>query len=122
MTLRPLSIALCLLLSVSACSTMQTSPDARPEPPKLQALLEPETVKGTPWASVEDLKADPESTPTDLWDQLHATEAALRKANRDQLDASAMLEAEQDPAQKCGFFRRLSGKCFRADAPIRAPP
>lgn len=54
--------------------------------------------------------ADPKSTPIDTDNQLIQTEAALRRANRDQLDAGKLLEREQTPAP-CGFWRKLRNQC-----------
>ncbi|MCJ5260231.1 hypothetical protein LNT18_29110, partial [Klebsiella pneumoniae] len=67
-------------------------------------------VIGTKYRSRDELMADPAATPIDTDNQLIATEAALRRANRDQIDAAALLEAEQ-PKPRCGFLRRLRGRC-----------
>ena len=99
-------IALGLLLCVGACST---TPTPRVDPPRLQALLQPERVEAK-YPSRDALMADPASTPIDTDNQLIQTEAALRRANRDQLDAAALLEAEQTPA-RCPGWRKLLGKC-----------
>jgi len=54
--------------------------------------------------------ADPASTPIDSDNQLIQTEAALRRANRDQIDAAALLEAEQTPV-KCPGWKKLLRRC-----------
>lgn len=99
--------ALGLLLCVAGCST---TPTPRVDPPKLQALLTPEHVTGTRYRSRDELMADPASTPLDSDNQLIQTEAALRKANRDQIDAASLLEAEQSPA-KCPGWKKLLRRC-----------
>ena len=95
--------ALGLLLCAAGCSTTPTRPA---DPPRLQALLQPEKVEGR-YASIDELRADPTSTPIDTDSQLIATEAALRRANRDQLDAAALLEQQR----ACGWWDRLRGRC-----------
>jgi hypothetical protein len=105
MSLRSTSLG--LLLCVVGCSQTPTRP---PAPPKLQALLQPEPITGTKYRSRDELMADPAATPLDSDNQLIQTEAALRKANRDQLDAAALLQAEQSPA-KCTGWMKLRRKC-----------
>lgn len=81
-------------------------------PPKLQALLQPESVEGTRYRSRDDLMADPKATPLDTDNQLIQTEAALRRANRDQIDAQRELEAEQRKRSKaCSLLGRLVEEC-----------
>lgn len=98
------STSLGLLLCVVGCSTTPTPPVA---PPKLQALLQPESVESQ-YQSRDALMADPQATPIDTDIQLIQTEAALRRANKDQIDAQALLEKEASPP--CSgtkkFFRR----------------
>lgn len=79
-------------------------------PPRLQALLQPESVDSQ-WQSRDALMADPRATPLDTDNQLIQTEAALRRANRDQLDAWKLLQGEIDDAKQCGWWSRLRGKC-----------
>ena len=55
--------------------------------------------------------ADPASTPVDTDSQLIQTEAALRRANRDQMDAWQLLQAEIEQARVCGWWTRLRRKC-----------
>ena len=99
------STSLGLLLCVAACST---TPTPRVGPPKLQALLQPESVESQ-YASRDELMADPASTPIDTDIQLIQTEAALRRANRDQIDAQALLEKEASPP--CGGLKKLLRRC-----------
>jgi len=54
--------------------------------------------------------ADPLATPVDTDNQLIQTEAALRRANRDQIDSAALLEGEQTSA-KCSPWKRLVRGC-----------
>lgn len=54
--------------------------------------------------------ADPAATPIDTDNQLIQTEAALRRANRDQIDAAKLLDAEQTKP-KCALWKRLRSKC-----------
>lgn len=105
--MKPLrSTSLGLLLCAIGCSQ---TPTRQVDPPKLQAPLEPERVVAK-YQSRDELMADPVATPIDTDNQLIATEAALRKANRDQIDAAALLEAEQTPT-KCSFWASIRGKC-----------
>lgn len=53
--------------------------------------------------------ADPKATPVDTDNQLIQTEAALRRANRDQIDAATLMEAEDAPP--CTFWRKLRRQC-----------
>lgn len=64
---------------------------------------------GTKYRSRDELMADPAATPVDTDNQLIATEAALRKANRDQIDAAALLQQEGQTA--CGWWARFRGRC-----------
>lgn len=80
------------------------------DPPRLQSLLVPESVEAK-YKSRDELMADPKSTPIDSDNQLIQTEAALRRANRDQMDAAKLLQREQTPAP-CGFWRKLRGHCI----------
>ena len=100
-------IVLGLLLCASACST---TPTPQVGPPRLQALLQPESVESQ-WASRDALMADPVSTPVDTDNQLIQTEAALRRANRDQLSAWQILQGEIDDANRCGWWSKLRRKC-----------
>lgn len=100
-------IVLGLLLCASACST---TPTPQVGPPRLQALLQPESVESQ-WISRDALMADSRGTPLDTDNQLILTEAALRRANRDQLDAWKLLQAEIDGAKQCGWWSKLRRKC-----------
>jgi hypothetical protein len=53
--------------------------------------------------------ADPAAGPVDTDNQLIATEAALRKANRDQIDSATLLRNEGTTA--CGWWARITRKC-----------
>lgn len=79
------------------------------DPPKLQSLLQPEKVESK-YRSRDDLMQDPAATPVDTDNQLIQTEAALRRANRDQIDAAQLLDAEQTKP-KCALWKRLRSKC-----------
>lgn len=94
-----------LLLCAAGCSTTPTPPVA---PPSLQALLQPESVEAK-YQSRDALMADPTSTPIDSDNQLIQTEAALRRANRDQIDAAALLKEADPPCSGAKkFFRRCA--------------
>ena len=99
------STSLGLLLCVVGCGT---TPIRQVDPPKLQALLAPESVESQ-YKSRDELMADPVSTPVDTDNQLILTEAALRRANRDQIDAQALLEKEASPP--CGGLKKFLRKC-----------
>jgi len=99
------STSLGLLLCVAGCSTTQIQ---QADPPKLRALLAPESVESQ-YASRDALMADPTSTPIDTDIQLIQTEAALRRANRDQIDVQALLEKEASPP--CGGFKKFLRRC-----------
>ena len=73
-------------------------------------MLAPEPVIGTKYPSRDAMMADPASGPVDGDNQLIATEAALRRCNRDQIDADALLQKEQAPA-KCNAWDRFRGRC-----------
>ena len=101
-----LLIVLGLLVCATGCSTTPTLPV---DPPKLQALLQPEPVESR-YKSRDELMADPAATPIDTDIQLIQTEAALRRANRDQIDAQALLEKEASPP--CGGFKKFFKRCI----------
>ena len=63
---------------------------------------------GTKYRSRDELMADPAATPIDTDSQLIQTEAALRRANRDQLDAAGVLD---DATAPCTWWDRLRGRC-----------
>jgi hypothetical protein len=53
---------------------------------------------------------DPASTPVDTDNQLIQTEAALRRANKDQLDAAAILDELQTKLE-CSWWAKWRGRC-----------
>ena len=94
-----------LLLCVAGCST---TPTPRVGPPNVQDLLQTESVEAK-YKSRDALMADPKATPIDTDNQLIATEAALRKANRDQIDVATALREEI--AKLCGWWDKLRKLC-----------
>lgn len=102
---RLLLTGLGLLLCVTACSSTPTPPV---DPPKLQALLAAEAVEGK-YKSRDELMADPTATPIDTDNQLIQTEAALRRANRDQIDAADLLQ--KAGTAHCGGVQKLFRRC-----------
>lgn len=102
---RLLLTSLGLLLCVTGCFSTPTRPA---DPPKLSALLAPEHVEGK-YKSRDELMADPAATPIDTDNQLIQTEAALRRANGDQIDADALLQKEASPP--CSGARKFFRRC-----------